>query len=76
MTAEEMFKELNGLINKDYELAYVFYNELEPELESYFLFFDLQRKLYWFEYCYGGYPDITPKLHKAITKQMEELGWL
>ena len=32
MTAEEMFEELNGFINNDYELQYDFYNEIEHDL--------------------------------------------
>ena len=76
MTAEQMFDELNGFINNDYELQYDFYNEIEDDLISNSLIFDLKEKIYWFDYGYGGFPDITLKLHQAITNQMEELGWI
>ena len=44
MTAEEMFEELNGFINNDYELQYDFYNEIEDDLISNSLIFDLKEK--------------------------------
>ena len=68
MTAEEMFKELG------YEKRLnAFFIEFDTEFDR--IIFDLKTKKYIPIYI-NLVESISIKLHKAITKQMEELGWL
>ena len=71
-TATEMFKKL-GFIKKYYCVCLCLY------YEKYFfsVSFWVDEKTYSINL--GGTDDIaevTPQLHKAIHKQLEELGWL
>lgn len=67
MTAKEMFKELGYEVNKN--KFYLEYRKKGWE-EEYINFYFEKR-----EYVCGQYT-IGIELHKAITQQMKELGWL
>lgn len=71
-TATEMFEKL-GFIKKYYRDCLCFYYEKEYFSVS----FCGGEKTY--SIILGGIDDmaeVTPQLHKAIHKQLEELGWL
>ena len=71
-TATEMFEKL-GFIKKYYwDGLYLYY-----EKEYFSVSFSVDGKTYSINL--GGTDDIaevTPQIHKAIHKQLEELGWL
>ena len=78
MTAKEMFEELGfklGEINDDY-IAYDYIGSSE----DCFVCFELKKK--YFQCFYNGERttysqplEVDYKLYKAISKQIEELGW-
>ena len=70
MIAKKMFKILgyeyadnNALISYD-----------NPSLNI--ITFDLKYKTYYTQLDISEHMDISPSVHKAITQQMKELGWL
>ncbi len=80
MSAKEMFEELDFTLIKNNEMILEYEN---PYNET--IYFDKNEK-YYSSYCrnnehdFDVYADeaiiINMKLHKAINKQIEELGWL
>ncbi len=79
MTAEEMFKEL-GFVKHGCSHSTTFdfasgenkYIVFEHESKTYTVCLGEYNR----EYDYMEEPDMSVQLHKAITKQMEELKWL
>jgi len=76
MNAEQMFKELGMRKSiKDDKLSYEDYHQTDM-----CIIFELDIKKYTaFDLMVWGEPyasKISMGLHKAITKQLEELGWL
>jgi hypothetical protein len=70
MNAEEMFKELGYRCFK-YSNNTLYEHDTEAALE-----FDKTRKELIILYGKTGQHNLNQKQLKAITKQMEELGWL
>ena len=77
MTAEEMFEEL-GFEKIEHTKSYIRYG-----IEKYYndhIDFDIKNKMFRISTITGsGYRNpvyVKYELHKAITKQMEELGWI
>lgn len=81
MTAKEMFEALGyeQATNNNNFIEYLLWNRDEEDKDYFYVRFHLTWKSYVIGYC-DGYeiqPIIVPiKEHKAITKQMEELGWV
>ena len=73
MSARELFEELGFKgIETEYSLIYRYMGtEIDYDCEIYFY---LEIKEY--EYMTDGFTTVNMKLHKAIHKQLEELGWL
>lgn len=72
MNAEQMFKELGYELTKNNEskIEYTFKAFVDTVVS-----FDICERLYYVS-SLGSATVISPNIHKAITKQMEELGWL
>ncbi len=70
MTAREMFKELDFIIDDETSIRIEYENDYDS---NEYIFFDKKDKDYIVseEIRY-----ISVDLHKAITQQMKELGWL
>ena len=73
MTAKEMFEALGYKFNQKSDFDFRWINK------DFFIYFDLNYSNY--SVCFNNVnkndnPDISIKLHKAITQQMKELGWI
>ena len=87
MTAKEMFEELGYVIKTktEYEIRYCNNHGYNHEDGIDYVYFDLHDKAVERYDVYDGYRTYSslpkvyeqePKLYKAITQQMKELGWL
>lgn len=76
MNAEEMFKELGYKLTKNNEskIEYTITSTFKAFVDT-VVSFDICERLYYVS-SLGSATLISPNIHKAITKQMEELGWL
>jgi len=75
-TADEMFNEL--YYTKDETSSWMTNNGIVYRYGHLFIGFDFDTKsliTYYDDYDSGKFI-ISPELYKAITKKMEELGWL
>lgn len=78
MTAQEMFENLGYKLDKSSNPNYIDY--WKNEETKYIVFakricFDLRRKTYYIFYSFETI-GIDMSTHRAIQKQIEELGWL
>lgn len=72
MTAKQMFKEIG------YELIEYTPNKIEYVFRGFIetiISFDIEEKIYHVS-TLGRASAISPNIHKTITQQMKELGWL
>lgn len=77
-TADEMFKELDYTKYETSSSSWIANNGIVYRCWHWFIGFDFDTKsliTYYDDYDSGKFI-ISPELYKAITKKMEELGWL
>lgn len=70
MTAKEMFEKLDLKLSVDNYLMIEYVNKYDSSV----IVFSKERKTYMMTHkCYD---EISVEMHKAISKQIKELGWL
>lgn len=79
MTAKEMFEQL-GFKDTNSDEAILNYVISNGKIQGYirFFIFDREYSVWTSDVCnrYTGYAPVPVEWHKAIHKQIEELGWI
>lgn len=78
MEANKMFEELGFIREEEEKTCMLYKNTWQPETLVSFYLENKRYSVSEYEYMSGEYTwkSITIALHKAITQQLKELGWL
>lgn len=77
-SADDMFGALGMFKNKENETLIIYTIKRDSGMSDYMPIVTFNKKIHEYEVCIMGsyYDYINLDLHKAITKKLEELGWL